>query len=424
YDEFRTKTLSDCSDMSDDDDNDNFEILTARYDGASSLTADELDMTTPASTELEDKAGVAFVMDEGALSRYHRGAEERTRQRAQGRNIREALQMAPDQSRIKYLEQLLSESSGRCAAVAGVPAASRWIWSDCGLLGGMSGAESGDEALLLAAMGFAAFGKPRRSQQRHEAEAETETVGLPQLMPGTELASQQAAFPSGSVEAGDHGVLYLLTREPQDGSDLELAAALRGEAGEGGVGQKVEERALLETLATEKRKFDALESARFLRARAATNRFEGLGRHRFVNRSAMKLVTLDHIFKWTRKLPREREAWSFADICGGPGGFAEYLLWRGEQEKSEGADDTLRVRGYGISLKDAANDCDWRVPPQPHALFQACYGQDGTGNLYSLANIHCFRDLVRGQHPLGVDLAVADGGFLEARSQANQVQTT
>ncbi|RLN96003.1 hypothetical protein BBJ28_00014084, partial [Nothophytophthora sp. Chile5] len=113
YDEFRTKTLSDCSDMSDDDDNDNFEILTARYDGASSLTADELNIATPASSEAEEKAGVAFVMDEGALNRYHRGAEERTRQRAQGRNIREALQMAPDQSRIKYLEQLLSESVAR-----------------------------------------------------------------------------------------------------------------------------------------------------------------------------------------------------------------------------------------------------------------------------------------------------------------------
>ncbi|RLN96004.1 hypothetical protein BBJ28_00014085 [Nothophytophthora sp. Chile5] len=284
----------------------------------------------------------------------------------------------------------------------------------------MSGAESGDEALLLAAMGFAAFGKPRRSQQRHEVE--TDTVELPQLMPGTELASQQAAFPSGSVEAGGHGVLCLLNRESEDGSDLKLAAALRGKGGEGGVEQKVGSRALLEELETEKRKFDTLESARFLRARAATNRFEALGRHRFLNRSAMKLVTLDHLFQWTRALPRKREVWSFADICGGPGGFAEYLLWRGEQKMSEGADDTLRVRGYGISLKDAANDCDWRVPPQPHAVFQTCYGQDGTGNLYSLANIRCFRDLVRGQHPLGVDLAVADGGFLEARSQANQVR--
>ncbi|KAF4322554.1 hypothetical protein BBO99_00003869 [Phytophthora kernoviae] len=115
FDEFRTKTLSDCSDMSDDDD---FEIspsVTARYDGSSTLTPDELNMTIPATSESDSSSSAenSFVLNEGVLNRYHYGAEERTRQRAQGRNIREALQMAPDQSRIKYLEQLLSESVAR-----------------------------------------------------------------------------------------------------------------------------------------------------------------------------------------------------------------------------------------------------------------------------------------------------------------------
>uniref|UniRef100_A0AAV1U0I1 Phosphatidylinositol-3-phosphatase n=1 Tax=Peronospora matthiolae TaxID=2874970 RepID=A0AAV1U0I1_9STRA len=118
FDEFRAKTLSDCSDMSDDDD---FEIspnVKTRYDGMSSLTLDELNMTTSATSEADSEGSVSAenrlpVVDEGVLSRYHRGVEERTRQRAQGRNIREALLLAPDQSRIKYLEQLLSESVAR-----------------------------------------------------------------------------------------------------------------------------------------------------------------------------------------------------------------------------------------------------------------------------------------------------------------------
>ncbi|KAL3666061.1 hypothetical protein V7S43_008852 [Phytophthora oleae] len=114
YDEFRTKTLSDCSDMSDDED---FEIspsVTARYDGSSTLTPDELNMTTPATSDPDSENSENRIpMDGGLLDRYHRGAEERTRQRAQGRNIREALLLAPDQSRIKYLEQLLSESVAR-----------------------------------------------------------------------------------------------------------------------------------------------------------------------------------------------------------------------------------------------------------------------------------------------------------------------
>ncbi|KAG1692659.1 hypothetical protein DVH05_025137 [Phytophthora capsici] len=122
----------------------------------------------------------------------------------------------------------------------------------------------------------------------------------------------------------------------------------------------------------------------------------------------MKLVALDHIFQWTQ----HRQDFSFADICGGPGGFSEYLLWRTRDVKD--------VRGYGITLKGARDNCDWRLSTDFHDSFKVCYGQDGTGNLYSIANIRSFCDVVRGQHPSGVDLAVADGGFLEARSQLNQ----
>ncbi|KAI9998760.1 hypothetical protein PInf_003350 [Phytophthora infestans] len=115
YDEFRTKTLSDCSDMSDDDDFEVSPSVTARYDGSSTLTADELNMTTPATSEADSESSseTRVPLDPSVLNRYHRGVEERTRQRAQGRNIREALLLAPDQSRIKYLEQLLSESVAR-----------------------------------------------------------------------------------------------------------------------------------------------------------------------------------------------------------------------------------------------------------------------------------------------------------------------
>ncbi|KAL8014232.1 putative tyrosine specific protein phosphatase [Plasmopara halstedii] len=114
YDELRTKTLSDCSDMSDDDDDsEESASVTARYDGLSPLTADELNMTMPASSDVDLVAENRFAIDASVVDRYHRGVEERTRQRAQGRNIREALLLAPDQSRIKYLEQLLSESVAR-----------------------------------------------------------------------------------------------------------------------------------------------------------------------------------------------------------------------------------------------------------------------------------------------------------------------
>nr|CCA14476.1 myotubularinlike protein putative [Albugo laibachii Nc14] len=107
YDEYRTKSVfSDCSDMSDDD------ASTLINERAECINVDDPNETEEQATCISLIVDLSDV-DHSMVERYRRGAEERTRQRSQGRNIREALQMAPDQSRIKYLEQLLSESVAR-----------------------------------------------------------------------------------------------------------------------------------------------------------------------------------------------------------------------------------------------------------------------------------------------------------------------
>lgn len=111
HDDFRHRMpLSDCSDMSDDEDGFATSPSMSAVFSASTISMNE----TPHSimTDFAPSAG-HYELDDEFLERYRRGADERTRQRAQGRNIREALQEAPDQSRIKYLEQLLSESVAR-----------------------------------------------------------------------------------------------------------------------------------------------------------------------------------------------------------------------------------------------------------------------------------------------------------------------
>lgn len=269
---------------------------------------------------------------------------------------------------------------------------------------------------MLAALGFAAFGRPRRRHVRRDSEAGPP----PQLMPGTEIAGRQVEFPVGTVETAPHGVLYLLHGgSSQDGV---VTALLPKPPGESRGGFAVPYSALLDELQREKCCFDKLETRQFLRARAATNPFETIGRRQFLNRSAMKLVTMDHIFQWTHTLCTRQDPFTFVDICGGPGGFSEYLLWRAAQLGA--AEGSQPVRGYGITLKDATNNCDWRVAEQPTCCFTICYGQDGTGDLYSLPNIRSFCDQVHRMHPDGVDLAVADGGFLDARSQPNQVRSS
>lgn len=109
HDDFRHRmALSDCSDMSDDDD----ENFAASPSAFSASTVSLHDALQPPMTDYGGVGGPGDLDDELA-DRYRRGADERTRQRAQGRSIREALQEAPPQSRIKYLEQLLSESVAR-----------------------------------------------------------------------------------------------------------------------------------------------------------------------------------------------------------------------------------------------------------------------------------------------------------------------
>lgn len=165
-----------------------------------------------------------------------------------------------------------------------------------------------------------------------------------------------------------------------------------------------------------------LDSTTFRRARSAANPYESVGRGPFLNRSAMKLVNMDHVFQLTAAMrSSDGSHFTFADVCGGPGGFSEYLLWRGVSVQVAAPQN--QVRGYGISLKDEV--CDWKLGActTTQASFKISYGADGTGNLYELSNIRHFRDnVVLKNHPLGVHLVVADGGFLDARDQRNQEQ--
>ena len=73
----------------------------------------------------------------------------------------------------------------------------------------------------------------------------------------------------------------------------------------------------------------------------------------------MKLANMDHIFSL---IPREdgigEDFFTFVDLCGGPGGFSEYILLRCKQQNQ-------KCRGFGISLKVEevllASSCNWNI---------------------------------------------------------------
>ncbi|RCH97575.1 FtsJ methyltransferase domain-containing protein 2 [Rhizopus stolonifer] len=153
-------------------------------------------------------------------------------------------------------------------------------------------------------------------------------------------------------------------------------------------------------------------------ARSKSNPFERIGNAIFMNRAAVKLAAIDADFGVTAV--KGNKPLTFLDICGGPGGFSEYLIWRiyswGES-----------CFGYGITLKSDRDEMNWHTEkfrediPQKLTLI---HGEDGTGNLYRLENIKQVESVVAQGTDEGVDLAVADGasGFDFSGQEAQQEQ--
>ncbi|KDO18579.1 hypothetical protein SPRG_15961 [Saprolegnia parasitica CBS 223.65] len=150
----------------------------------------------------------------------------------------------------------------------------------------------------------------------------------------------------------------------------------------------------------------AITPAMYRRCRGRANPFEHLGKFTFVNRSAMKMAELNARCGLT-----SASTTSFADLCGAPGGFSEYLVY-----------STKRACGYGISLRPESDDnpLHWRLDDATKARLQVSYGADGTGNLYVEANMDQFVQTALHGNPQGLDLVVADGGFQEARNHVHQ----
>lgn len=136
------------------------------------------------------------------------------------------------------------------------------------------------------------------------------------------------------------------------------------------------------------------------------------------------------------------------DVCGGPGGFTEFVFWKRsgsgdfkERFESVGSGDTKRnvgdvaanlnskgntsnnikeTKGWGITLKGdmAFKLTDMIVPPGDR--FKTIYGVDDTGDVYSLANINAFCNTVRREAKDGVELTVCDGGFSTVGDELHQ----
>lgn len=83
--------------------------------------------------------------------------------------------------------------------------------------------------------------------------------------------------------------------------------------------------------------FDNLEGEDMRLARTRSNPYETIGSVIFLNRAAVKMANIDAVFDFMFTNPKKpsgepavdkKDLLYFADVCAGPGGFSEYVLYR------------------------------------------------------------------------------------------------
>lgn len=157
--------------------------------------------------------------------------------------------------------------------------------------------------------------------------------------------------------------------------------------------------------------FDSLEDEDLRNARFRSNPYETIGSVIFLNRAAVKMANIDAVCDFQFTSPKKQtgedavnsdEILYFADVCAGPGGFSEYVLYR----------KGWRAKGFGFTLK-SSNDfklCDFHAGSPE--TFNPYYGIKEDGNVFDPANLMSLKEHVLKQtDDKGVHFLMADGGF-------------
>nr|XP_053609664.1 cap-specific mRNA (nucleoside-2'-O-)-methyltransferase 1 isoform X2 [Plodia interpunctella] len=158
--------------------------------------------------------------------------------------------------------------------------------------------------------------------------------------------------------------------------------------------------------------FDSLDDEDLRRARSRSNPYETIASVIFLNRAAVKMANMDAVFDFIFTKPKKqnsresaldsRELLYFADVCAGPGGFSEYVLFR----------RGWRAKGFGFTLK-GGNDFKlsdfYAGTPE---TFNPYYGVNNDGNIFDPDNLESLKKHVLDQtSDLGVHFLMGDGGF-------------
>ncbi|CAL8111218.1 unnamed protein product [Orchesella dallaii] len=171
------------------------------------------------------------------------------------------------------------------------------------------------------------------------------------------------------------------------------------------------DRVVLRDLLVLKKCFNGLTEYDYRQVRARCNPFEAVGKGPFICRAGMKMANLDAILSFAITQPTSasknvvigpNELFYFADVCAGPGGFSEYILFR----------KNWIGKGFGMTLKGELDFDIWSFYMGSPESFESFYGPAGDGNVYNPSNTTSFiNHVLSSTEGRGVHLLMADGGF-------------
>ncbi|XP_076179512.1 cap methyltransferase 1 isoform X2 [Ptiloglossa arizonensis] len=151
--------------------------------------------------------------------------------------------------------------------------------------------------------------------------------------------------------------------------------------------------------------FDNLDSVEMRRARTRSNPYETIRSSIFLNRAAVKMANMDRACDFMFTKPeglQSNELLYFADVCAGPGGFSEYVLWRKK----------WHAKGFGFTLK---NENDFKLADfyaGPCETFHPYYGPQDNGDVFDPSNQKALKELIMTHtNGKGVHFMMADGAF-------------
>jgi 23S rRNA U2552 (ribose-2'-O)-methylase RlmE/FtsJ len=156
--------------------------------------------------------------------------------------------------------------------------------------------------------------------------------------------------------------------------------------------------------------------------RDLTNPFENIGRMTYQNRSAVKLLEIDYLLNGALVKNRSNaDGFCFLDLCGGPGGYSNYVFST-MQRSCLGIGVTLRSESGGTSDWNLSRVLAETATANIKHTFIPFYGPDKSdGDITKPENLQSIVEFIKSTTAShGVDLIVADGGLSVDGDEDNQ----